>query len=1269
MKMADRLISLAPFTSNLVPHGTTYFSFISDLTDTIEKGEAMCKYSAKANGTEMFCMRKKLNSLLMLKNIEVTKRSSQQERRAPWGVLIHGTSSVAKSTFTKMLYYYYGKAHGLDIDDHYRYVRSPTDEYWSNFDSSKWCIQFDDIAFLLPSKSSDVDPTLKDMLNVINNVPYVPPQAALEDKGKTPVLAKLVLATTNAPDLNALEYFHCPLAVRRRLPYVIEVKPKGEYLHANGKFIDPAKLPAIEDNFPDFWEITVQKLEPVDHCGRDSAALVDVAKFSDVKLFLQHFARESFLHEQNQDKSQNCDVKMKDINVCTLCYSVVSECECVQAGAITSIALTYLSATVSQMVCEIFCNILSMWFCVWILRFASMRAGTAWLARFMERGYEIRVQNILNTSRNIKFKISVHHLLKFVKLVTTVFVVYKVSNYVYNSVSDDAVEVVKKQKGNKNSEKLTKKNKKVDEEIEQVDIQGNVMGTTEAQLAKETTSNVWYNPTVELSTFDVPKAALSCTGYTDEAIRDLFSANCVNICVENVISGVTVRMGAVYVKGQYMLFNRHALKDGVGRFKIKIVSQRVASGLSPNIVVYANRSSIIENEALDLAMLRVDNTAPKKDITNFWNTKMLPITQMLYVRRDPAGLVEYFNLYNAAYMENFPIECLKIKANTYMAQAVSRSSQSGDCGSIAIAVTPRGPIIMGLHTIGYKGTYGAPHVTVEDILNMIPEEIVISDGIAPKLSLNGDCQLIEPHTKCITRYFPTGVARVYGTIPGFRPKMKSKVCDTPLQSMMLDHFGIEVEHGKPIMNGWEPHYNNIKEMIKPYTDVDEELLEHCVEAFAHTVINELDKKHGTDWRGELVILSDLAAINGLPGVKYIDAINKNTSMGFPWNTTKKKFLVEAPSELYPDGVDFTPEIWEEVREIEAKYDKCERTYPVYAMHDKDEAVTWAKVQAKKTRLFAGAPVPFSLVVRKNLLSFVRLVQMNKFIFEAAPGVCAQSKSWTEIYFYLTKHGEDQIVGGDYGKYDKRMIALFMLAAFRFIIKIFLDAGFTPQELRAIYGIAIDVSFPLCNLQGVLLEFFGTNPSGHPLTVILNSIVNSLYMRYAYAKLNPEERECWSFKKYVNLLTYGDDNGMGVSKEISWFNHTAIQSALSEIGVEYTMADKESESVPYIHISKFAFLKRSWRWEEELQLYVCPLEESSIHKSLTVWVPSGTIDKYKQMVDVIVSANSEYFFYGKEIFEKHHAFFRELLSCEPYSLYVSESTLPNWDTLIERFRSA
>lgn len=1276
-KEADRIISLAPFTSNLGAHGTSYFSFISDLSDAIEKGEAICRYTRSNLGADSKYMQRKLQSLHLLKNVEVTRRASQKERKAPFGVLIHGGSSVAKSTFTKMLFYYYGQLHGLSTDDHYRYVRNPTDEYWSNFDSSKWCIQMDDIAFLLASKCSDVDPTLKELLNVVNNVPYVPPQAALEDKGKTPVMAKLVLATTNTPDLNAQDYFSCPLAVRRRLPYVINVVPKDKYLHENGKFIDPTKLKVEDGDYPDFWKITVQKLVHVDYHGRDSAKFEKVDEFTDVREFLKHFAEASLVHEQIQTKSDTCDSHMRTLKVCRLCYCVGEHCNCIQSEAVFRVAFSYIFCCLLDVLVRVILHLSLTWFFAWCYRFKILKMVLARMTAFLDHEVELKFLGRMNAETNKHYKVSVKRLLQAGYIVLLIVATWKTTKAVCNRRYPK-----KKASAEENPEKEEDACELDDTIAEGIangtmmqqdgkvwyQLQGNVMNTTEDQLMKETTQNVWYNSTLTLSQFDVPQASRSLANYTAAEVRDLFSANCVRLEIKALDAQYASRTGAVFLTGQYLCANKHAFRLG-SRFQIKIIDTTASQGLTSNIVCYVSLKEMRVCEERDIIVMHLPNVPPRKNILKYWNTTMIPVSRMVSVARDTSGNAIYSELYNVNYCEEFPVEMLQQSMPVYMGIGTQMTKQ-GDCGALGVALTPRGPVILGLHTLGHNQTVGFPHVT-KDVLEKLCESEVpmVEGGGEPMLALNGEVVLVEPHHKSIFRYLPEGVANIYGSFTGFRPKPRSRVCATPLQDKMCDHFECELEFGRPNMSGWEPWHNNVKEMVCPNTNIDQSILDHCVESFSKDIIRQLNEAHGDTWKGELMFLSDRAAVNGLPGVKFIDRINVNTSMGHPWCKSKKSFLISEPDEKYPEGVNFDEHVWERVRKIEERYANGQRAFPVYTGHLKDEVLAIAKIQKKKIRMFTGAPIDASLVIRKKLLSFVRLLQKNKFIFEAAPGTVAQSIEWTHIYEYLTAHGFDRIVAGDYGKFDKHMIATFVLAAYRVIIEIHREAGFSEDEVREIMCIGYDTAFPVVNVNGDLIEFFGTNPSGHPLTVIVNSIVNSLYMRYAFCLTNPKGNDCTEFTSFVNLMTYGDDNAMGVSQQAPWFNHTAIQSAMAVIGVEYTMADKESVSRPYIHIDDCSFLKRSWRYESDVQAYVCPLEVKSIHKSLTMWVPSDTIDKYAQMVAVISSANSEFFFHGRETFEKHHAFFREILEEHPYKLYVCEATLPNWENLCERFRRA
>jgi len=204
-----------------------------------------------------------------------------------------------------------------------------------------------------------------------------------------------------------------------------------------------------------------------------------------------------------------------------------------------------------------------------------------------------------------------------------------------------------------------------------------------------------------------------------------------------------------------------------------------------------------------------------------------------------------------------------------------------------------------------------------------------------------------------------------------------------------------------------------------------------------------------------------------------------------------------------------------------------------------------------------------------------------------------------------------------------------------------------------------------DFNGDLIEFFGCNPSGHPLTVIINGLANSLYMRYCYAVLAPD-KSATNFKRDVSLMTYGDDNIMGVSPNITFFNHTAIQKVLASVDIEYTMADKGALSKPFIHISESSFLKRSWRYDEDVGAYLCPLDHKSINKMLTVCVSSKTITPQLQAIAVIETALREYFFYGRYIYEFKKIMFEEIVDENNLRLYVMDSTFMSYEDLCNQF---
>jgi hypothetical protein len=272
-----------------------------------------------------------------------------------------------------------------------------------------------------------------------------------------------------------------------------------------------------------------------------------------------------------------------------------------------------------------------------------------------------------------------------------------------------------------------------------------------------------------------------------------------------------------------------------------------------------------------------------------------------------------------------------------------------------------------------------------------------------------------------------------------------------------------------------------------------------------------------------------------------------------------------------------------------------------------------------------------------------------------------------------------MIAGDYAHFDKSMPALLILLAFWVQISILEKSGnYSYADITACWGVAYDVAFPTVDYNGDLIQFCGSNPSGQIQTVEINGLVNSLYCRYAYAILHKEHQiknnnpgQSWkqilsTFDEHVVLAIYGDDNVHNVHPDASFYNHTSIQRVLGDVGITYTMADKEAESIPYINIDDVSFLKRTWRYDEDVGAFLAPLETESITKMLSINVASKSISPNEQAIAVIESAVREYFFHGKDEFMQKTALLKDVVLELDLAPYVRESTFPSYNQLVADF---
>jgi len=524
----------------------------------------------------------------------------------------------------------------------------------------------------------------------------------------------------------------------------------------------------------------------------------------------------------------------------------------------------------------------------------------------------------------------------------------------------------------------------------------------------------------------------------------------------------------------------------------------------------------------------------------------------------------------------------------------------------------------------------------------------------PNISAPGyERTLVDVHPKSALRFLDKGNVNVIGSFSGYRPKHKSKVTRTLLHKEVIKD-GYNDSYGAPDMS-WKPWHLAIKDMTAHTHTHHNSKLRECEDAFFNDLISSLGDKIK-----DLEVYTQDVALNGVDGIAFVDRINCSTSAGNPFKKSKK-FFMDVSSTGNIESLDDV--IVDRIKEIETVYSRGERFHPQFCGHLKDEATPLKKVAAGKTRVFTGGEFAWMIVVRRFYLSHIRLIQNNPFVFEAMPGIVAQSKEWNELYVYLTQFGKDRIIAGDYGKFDKKMAASFILSAFEILIRLSKAAGWCDEDLMVLRCIAYDTAFPHVDFNGDYIEIQG-NPSGHPLTVIINCLVNSLYMRYAYMIISG--KSVTTFQKYVKLATYGDDNVMGVSSECPNFNHSRIAVAMKLIGVEYTMAEKEAESVPYIHIDDSSFLKRKFVFDKDIGTIVAPLDSTSFDKMLTTCLKSDVLAPEAHAVCVIETALREYFFYGKDVYAEKHKYFKGLVIRCNLTDWVRDSTFPDYNQLIYEF---
>jgi hypothetical protein len=1164
-------------------------------------------------------------------------------RKAPFGVLLYGGSGVGKSSIVNIIVRTLLAHNNFDAGNNSVITLNEADKYQSEFRTHHNGVIFDDLCNTRSSKTTE-NP-LNKVIQFNNNVPIAALNPVADMKGNVMIEPNVLCATTNVKHLDAWAYSNEPISICRRFHFTVTQTVKDKYKDERG-MIDPDKLPLYGPNeLPDYALFEVQV--PIDdgkggigyHTITHKGKLLKDIGFRDLLVFL---CGESEKHVAHQERMVKNHKEMKTLTKCEKCSMTSNLCACKKESQSFEAWITI----------PVFILDFEEQFCIWLEKLIFPLTLLHWFSvvyvyKYSEFPFRKTVMlaclSFMTCLTLAEYGWSpVRMLLLFffsiLGLCVKPYRIYK-NNLVhmrevlrlprpcayYNSLTTTqklmvatafggCIRILNKLRANRKTFKSQYDNTFVTE-----------------KCAPQEDRPFWSDRNQRDYDFPVDLTPIAKTT-SAEQLNEIVSKRQMMLYVTNPQSNKISFCNVVPVSGNILLIPNHMVPDKNSEATIKKFNT-----FETKLILSPDACQKIEGT--DLALWYCPEAGTHKDMTN------------LYPGDIPKNKKFAMDLH---YFSASGLECkrnilgVRTRSTSHLGGTFESVEYSypgetfrGLCMATLVAHTRKGSFIAGFHVAGLGSEGAAAFVTRNMLLGAVKKfkqrpDILISHSAEVFSDVISGVKIgpIGPvHYKSACADLPSdSKALVIGSHSEPRSSWVSAVVPTMISSTVASVMGIPVKHGPP-PNMSHPRHQRVDVLKK--VDIaykfDQSLIKKSVVDYVVGVRKALPKMEILNLRP----LSTDEAFSGIDGVHGVNSMEFSTSAGFPYKGTKRNYITESEREV--EGItcvyEVRPIISKEIAHMEEKLAQGKRLNTVFRAALKDEPT---KLTKDKVRVFGACNMPLTFLVRKYFLMFSALMQKHREVFECAVGINVESPEWTKLVNHIVKFGKDRIIAGDYASFDSCMSSRFMLAAFNVIISICSDSDhYTERDVTIMRGLATEICSPTYDHFGTLIQFFGSNPSGHPLTVVINSIVNSLYMRYVYFAI--AQRKLWwsppPYNTVVSLMTYGDDNAMSVAKGYGWYNHTAIAEEFAKCGIKYTMADKEAKSKPYVGMAELSFLKHIPVWDKELKLYRAVIEEDSIAKMLHSHVKSNFMSEEMHSAEAIRNVASKYFQFGEKIYEK------------------------------------
>lgn len=355
------------------------------------------------------------------------------------------------------------------------------------------------------------------------------------------------------------------------------------------------------------------------------------------------------------------------------------------------------------------------------------------------------------------------------------------------------------------------------------------------------------------------------------------------------------------------------------------------------------------------------------------------------------------------------------------------------------------------------------------------------------------------------------------------------------------------------------------------------------------------------------------AVEGVPGDDAYPALNRKSSAGYGWKSGngKREYLGEVEYKI-------TPEVSQRIDEGLRKVMRGERLNAVFIDTLKDERRDVDRVRKFKTRLFSAGEMIFTIIFRMFFLGWAAHMHRIRRQAESCVGINVFGSDWHALGQDLSQAGRG-MVAGDFTNYDGTLPPEVLWGVLK-VVEYHYQAE--DQIVRARAALWSDV-VNSWHLGGrVLYMWSQSNPSGCPVTSLLNSVAHSIMARYVYLRISetvmPLKSTLIHYDQYVRHYNYGDDDLWAIdSEESTWLNQASLTEGFKSLGMVYTDEQKTGEVRSMRRLEEVEFLKRSFRFEDLIARWVAPLRPSVILE-MPQWIHQSS-DPIRQTVETLETA--------------------------------------------------